>query len=554
MPTVDQRDLSQINYDYALDMYRQRAREKAAKSQGLDRFLYDLFGSDLIGSVACAMDPWARFRFSRYPIASVQRFRKFRTVNSAKRQVLHKWYDVTSYDGNYTVDYSNSSTTSSPGSGISDCETQGAIYGFCWDTTKRTRGANAELGEYELFVPHFSSSGFSYEYTGEAYTWTTISAGYYQRYSGKTTYSNARIGPAFIMPTYLITNSDCNARALKAMKKNSLGLVSKSLPTSRRFNLAYQIGELKDIPQLLSTSVRAFRDFEAVVGVNNFRKLLNSKSAWDDKAKRLLKDHASSMRLSGLDSDLSNAYLCFKFGWESIVQAVQGVVQKPAQVANDVNRLIARNGLATTFRSNMRWTEKWDSPPCAYLDYLTGETRESSPSASGTLGCELRCMVNATFEFPTLDVPRLRQQLWVRKLGADPTPSDIYDLVPWTWLIDWFNGIGEYIHVMNALFEDKSLINYGFVTYEEQATSTTTATISYTSSGWKSIDQVRDSWNQKNSMSPSATYYHKYVLRKSLASVAAIKTPANESSLSSTQKLILGALFGSKNNIAAKRS
>lgn len=546
MPTdIDQYDFTGPAYDRTIDLYRQRARDDAAKAKGLERFLFELFGTDLIGSIACAFDPWVRFRFPRYKITPVQRTRGFRCIAAATRQLWSSYDDLTIRTSSYNGDFYESTTGHS--GGMSARTSQQEVWGFVKDTTRKTRSLESDLGEFELFKPAFKSSGFSYGRDDFSYVFTTMPGNKSQTYWKNRHYSIGREGPTFYISKYAISSSACNTRAKAAMAKHSLGLVSKSLPTSRRFNLAYQIGELKDLPQTLRGTLAAWRDIESLLGAQLFSKLLRNPGAWTPEYRQILLARRNQLGLEKLDSSASNAYLCYKFGWESMVSSINQLMSKPERVANDVNRLIQRNGLATSFRSSKRWVEKWDSPPNASFDLDGGETLISGPSASGFLECELKCMVNATYSFPELDLPTLRKQIWNHKMGVIPLPSDIFDLVPWTWLVDWFTGLGDYIHVMNELFEDRSLINYGFVTYIEKATSNITVNLRYQSTGSRVIDSQRESWTTRQFVSPTAEYSHKYILRKSLDQVADIKTPSS-GNLSTTQKTILSALFGAKNN------
>jgi hypothetical protein len=52
----------------------------------------------------------------------------------------------------------------------------------------------------------------------------------------------------------------------------------------------------------------------------------------------------------------------------------------------------------------------------------------------------------------------------LKKIGLIPTISDFYDLVPWSWLVDWFTGLGDYVHAVDYVNSDPSMINYGFAT------------------------------------------------------------------------------------------
>lgn len=49
-------------------------------------------------------------------------------------------------------------------------------------------------------------------------------------------------------------------------------------------------------------------------------------------------------------------------------------------------------------------------------------------------------------------------------LGIRITPSVIYELTPWSWLIDWFFRIGDFISVNEAFMSDSLVMPFGYLT------------------------------------------------------------------------------------------
>lgn len=46
--------------------------------------------------------------------------------------------------------------------------------------------------------------------------------------------------------------------------------------------------------------------------------------------------------------------------------------------------------------------------------------------------------------------------------GLRPTPSNVYKAVPWTWLIDWFSNVGDYVEHLNDIWVDSVVSQYCF--------------------------------------------------------------------------------------------
>lgn len=518
------RKLRTIGYDPSIDIYKERARQVAATQKGLSRLVFDIFGSDTIASLALALDPYSRFRLTNHKIAVVNRHQKLDGIRFCKRfrhrKEIHETksttlgtYPYSSGESNYYYLNEDSNEESTP---------QESIPGFKHDTTYKTRKSDELDGEFELYAPSLTTTRYDHDADVDRRV-TTTSFGSYPSpasYLEKIVYRN-NVVIRFDDPSVRIDKSSHDgwlstyrANALATLAANALPMIGKALPTSRKFNLAYNIGELKDLPLLLKNSVALYKD--------GFSILKNP-----DK--------------------LSDQYLNYKFGWESTIQAVRTMLDLPEKVAKKINYLILRQGKPTTFRSRKSFSEPLSGGPTysteTYFwdEYIYGSSwYESKMYHRG----ELRCAVNAFVELPALDPPQLRGTLTDQLFGSAPTPSDIYDWVPWTWLIDWFSGVGDYIHMMDALNNDPSLINYGFLSYVSRGqgvggyhgisrkTWGEATTIPPTSSGGESRDTIER----------IAIFDYRYHLRKSILSLANVKSTFDFGTLSDYQASILSAL------------
>lgn len=151
--------------------------------------------------------------------------------------------------------------------------------------------------------------------------------------------------------------------------------------------------------------------------------------------------------------------------------------------------------------------------------------------------------MNSTFEFPPVELPQLRRDLSARLYGADIDFKTLYDLVPWSWLVDWFTGFGDYLNVIEAINTDPSLVNYGFVTYKSAGTLLTQQT-------WKYDDLLDLTYHNPEEHYKTVTKMTRrvagklewqYQLRKSIGDLG-VSTVSEGVNLSPFQTLILGAL------------
>jgi hypothetical protein len=300
------------------------------------------------------------------------------------------------------------------------------------------------------------------------------------------------------------------ASAANKMAANGLKLINMCLPEVKKFQLAYNIAELKDLPMMLRNTVELLRTPSTV---------LDFKGA-------------------------GNQYLNYKFGWDSTVSAVKQMLLLPQKIADHVNYLIERRGLATNYKSSMKGISSMDSTPGFFYNLVSGESLKSFGVVTRR-EWSLRCALNLTTHFPTIEVPKLRHELLDAAWGSSLTPGDIYNLVPWTWLVDWFSGIGDYVQLMDTLTFDNSTFNYGFLTYTSRGNATASLDVE-TSIGETRIYQPPFTFTSRSTILPwcfSSAYSYRYQKRIDISTLQNVKTFSRTSTLTSGQLAILGALL-----------
>jgi len=327
-------------------------------------------------------------------------------------------------------------------------------------------------------------------------------------------------------------------------------MAPKCYPNRRNFNLFYQIAELRDIPGMLKSSVQTWRELQDLLGPALFTKLAKGNLPVNQKTTDILTSYAGRTGIrTNFDQSVGNLYLNFKFGWQSVVQAVEGLMLKPKQVSKDINILMERNGKNITLSTGRVIDEEWTSPPGMTL-YLPGLLPDPNyPSTTrARRQAKIRCVVNSGFQLPELDIPAFREKLFYEKLGVNPHPSDIYDLVPWTWLVDWFTGATAYFKAIEATLMDPSIINWGFVVYKSHLRSVTSigGFQDYNNATYRDTNPTHPTVETKRFYNVAAgTFTADYKVRIDLARLFAVKSTAGVG-LSDYQKSILGSLFSVK--------
>lgn len=583
MPT-DFKVLRDLKYDLAIDLFRQKARELSSRSRGLERYLTSLFDSNIMASIGLALDPYWQLSSKLGDVNPLNKavLPLLSTVLPAKVIPANRYAERTAIPGQpvriHTHSVGKSWTTAFTFTGsswvarrvdnpdivtdlISTPGVQQPVVMSRSDTTFKSRNPQVlspksvdtsrlnHQGEFELFKPSFDASDGGIHYLAGDTRGENIEHGQPSHSDDQTTKSSSYLGP-----NATVTRADVSALqssqqtlALQLMTDNVDTLFARCLPSKRAFNGFYQIAELKDLPETFRATAKLWFEVEKLMGSDVFRLAQQNPGLW--KPNFIQRVQASLGRVAvHLDpkQTAADAYLTFKFGWQSFVQAAEQLVSKPALITKQVNYLVERNGLDTTLSSEINFQMKAATVPAITVYPSIWETVDTTDpgSVSGLLNVKVRCVVNSGIKLPKIDPPRLKSTLWWDKLGVYPRPSDILNLIPFTWLVDWFVGLSDYTRIIEQVQMDDSLINWGVISCHLDGTYTgtlhcytnTIRTWNFGSPIVSTSETVRNNWRH------SARLYTKYIVRKDVQSVINSKTYSGKG-LSATQNSILGALF-----------
>jgi len=521
--TVDAR-LRQQDYDTRLDIIRERAKEIKSKSKGVERLAYDIFGTELISKAALALDTITHFPSIDGRVAQISRRRLIPGIVRSRRFAHREQVNtsvVTVIGSGLYEPLTDQATYRfvADGRGSIELTAQESYYGHISDTTAKTRPEGCTQGELTMFIPKYRSPSASYSREQSQRTTRFIIPTLYNN-----TYYSEHLSYGFTSPSIRIPydslasfESSYTSDALSVLTDNAPLMVAQALPSRRRYNLTYNVAELKDLPHMLRD---AFNLYKRVLSGAPIRSL----------------------------SDLGNLYLGYKFGWESTYKAVMDMLALPDKVARDVNYLISRSGKATTFRSRRRFGRKLDYNPVFavdILDYFDESPLESSSEVLTSDSVELRCAIRSVFTFPKVEVPQLeRLRLYVRRYGADLTISDLYNLIPWTWFADWFTNVDEYLKILEAVNYDDSIIDYGLLSFVSTGKSVcryTGVTVNNKSTVTEPPYNFTDS-SEKLTVTRNAELSWRFHIRKDVQSILdSVKTAASDG-LTPYQVAVLTAL------------
>ncbi len=207
---------------------------------------------------------------------------------------------------------------------------------------------------------------------------------------------------------------------------------AKMKPTKPSFSALNSIYELKDVPQMLR-----------------------------------MRFHHQNLK------DLGNFHLGLQFGWLALLRDVRNFVLTHRKAQERLKWLLAHNGKPVRRRIELASTPP---EPTTYQSPGTYSAFTSSfiigfyngmPSYRGTEGSDDRVWASARCRYWLPGGPR--DVKWTRSMirklyGIDaPSPSVIYNAIPWSWLIDWFSNLGDLIENLDTGVADRLAYDYLYV-------------------------------------------------------------------------------------------
>lgn len=526
--------------------YEYRIAKRTKEATGVEGFLYQLMPPSLIRSFAFAIDPLSNFKTAPGKISPVNRTRikKRDSIFNNRIYTQDRVTQTIRAETNY-LGIPGKYGPKKPDPPISDnflvsLSRQDPMPDSSKDTTYSTRPFGYTMGEFEkikhdIIVPSRSR----YVYDNGIQLFTSAPGDDYPNYHGSFRNTHLRLSAVARIRDFEYTPLVDGERGLllQKMQKEALSMYKGINPLHRNYTLFRNAVELRDLPRSIATLRETMRNLV------NFEKLLKP-----DILEMLRLNANKTSRLNAILKNLPNEYLSYSFGWRQLYNDTVDLLVRPRKISNQIDFLIRRSGKPTTYRSKREYVSG-DSGVSGFstdMFFLNGED-QLSQTTDLTRKITLDMVINTTFSFPGINTPNFRQDLFSQKIGAYPSFTDLYNLTPWTWLIDWFTGLGNYINIIDELSRDKSLINWGFITGRSSIDLTTSQVTELKSVQRVSVDGVAGEPAYVNNRQTTQSRLHLDIqLRKNVAGIFDVKTVSDPSSLTNYQNSILGALLAQR--------
>lgn len=249
------------------------------------------------------------------------------------------------------------------------------------------------------------------------------------------------------------------------------------------FTMAASIYELKDMVPLLRDSLIGI--VKKVAGVNTQRRKNNQ-------------------------SELSKAgqfYVAAQFGYMPLLRDIQNYVNaqrnsqaRLAQLIRDAGKPVRRKTNLTdqstpqTKRQMSYWGYGSKLSTAANQDpVLISQCYKVGPESGSQTAYSHTSRTWAEGSFRYFLPPGPRDVAWNRKMikrimGHRITPNDLYQVIPWSWLLDYYTGLGDFIEATSVGVADRLICDYAYLmqTKEQRFESTSTSRVVVSKDGTKS--------------------------------------------------------------------
>lgn len=192
-----------------------------------------------------------------------------------------------------------------------------------------------------------------------------------------------------------------------------------------------------------------------------------------------LKD-APRLMFKRMDSikNIANNHLAYEFGWKPILSDLRKLATLQQQLAKALAQLRADNGkgvrrggtitetLATGREVVCNGTPSDIAKAQSYTHgYFHSGFGAKVPYIYTQYSDELRVWFSARFHYwiPDMGTPQWAKRARRTLMGLEVTPKLAWELMPWSWLIDWFSNAGDVISNLTENAAENLAASYSFV-------------------------------------------------------------------------------------------
>lgn len=172
---------------------------------------------------------------------------------------------------------------------------------------------------------------------------------------------------------------------------------------------------------------------------------------------------------------LGGQYLNIEFGWKPLLADIFSILTIQEKLEKQLAQLRRDNGKAVRRRITVsryhNSTVTSDTGVCSVYPILTTGFYDTTIPLTQRFGRTQVITDSERYWFagrfrywiPDLDTIYGQNRIKYRLLGLAPTPKLLWEVMPWSWLIDWFTNVGDIIDNMSTNAAENLVMEYGYV-------------------------------------------------------------------------------------------
>lgn len=269
--------------------------------------------------------------------------------------------------------------------------------------------------------------------------WTGTVESSSRRYTGS-------LYPAYDHIGHRLTGGD---RRLSDAALKTLGTTgwARAKPTRPSAGLGQFLGEFRDVPRTLKGTAKSFYE--------KYKSFMGSRRGGGFSA-----------------SSASRDWLNANFGWAPFIRDIQDFYKTTKNLEAKIAQLKRDNGQwvkrGSTIDSGSEATEWLNQDTPGHTPTLDPSLYESGPPyghMQGTRTISYRTWFEARFKYwiPTLESSPWDLRSKALIYGVLPTPDLVWELLPWSWLVDWVANVGDVLSNVTDMALNNLVAKYAYV-------------------------------------------------------------------------------------------
>jgi hypothetical protein len=168
---------------------------------------------------------------------------------------------------------------------------------------------------------------------------------------------------------------------------------------------------------------------------------------------------------------IGNYWLALQFGWKPLLNDIRKTILFQRAAQRKLNWLLENNGKPVRQRVTLQdlSTEPtgWVGQSYgAFAPILSTQYYSTVPTYTFKRWETDKVWASGRFRFWLPDGPRditYKRRMMAYLYGINPTPKVIYNMIPWSWLIDWFTNASDCLSSLDAGVADRLAADYWYI-------------------------------------------------------------------------------------------